>query len=292
MRRRSLRGLRRARTIFDEMDQQLIERLKDPRVTAEMLDVTSSSPAYVTHIRTAMWNREIAIYMSSFCFLLPELPKLSGITSLEPRAFQEVCDAAKEMQQAGSIAAADGLLAEVYISRGVDNFQCYLTDVLRSVFIARPETLRSKQEVTIEEVLQCGSISEFVARIAEKKADELTNSGFPAIMNFMKERLGVSIAIDDGWKDLTTLAIAIRNIIVHNRGYANERFLRLTSDKTLKPGERVAITQRLALCLIHGVERFAKAIDEALVSKFKLDIFNPPEGSLSSVSVDANGVTA
>ena len=68
--------------------------------------------------------------------------------------------------------------------------------------------------------------------------DELTHSGFLAISRYLDRDLGVEVEFDQEKLALATEAIAMRNIIVHNRGRADERFLRATGRNDLAIRER------------------------------------------------------
>ncbi len=161
------------------------------------------------------------------------------------------------------------LLTEVLVCRAVDNFQCYLADVLRAVFAARPETLKSRQKVEIAEVLECGTIGEFADRVAERKTEELTYSGLAGIKDFITEGLGVSIQVDDSCEHAASQAVLIRNLYVHNRGRVNHRFLRLTGRNDLKKGDLISVDLQQQIASTKALQSYAKAIDEALVSKFR-----------------------
>lgn len=43
-----------------------------------------------------------------------------------------------------------------------DNFEIYLSDLLYEIYLANPSTLKSHQQVTIKEVLDCADMQEFV----------------------------------------------------------------------------------------------------------------------------------
>jgi hypothetical protein len=131
---------------------------------------------------------------------------------------------------------ADRLFGEVLLRLIVDNFHCYLADVLRLVFLTDPRTLRSSDRVEVEEVLDCVSIEEFASRMAERKTDELSYKGFSSIVGFISDRLGVEMDTEANHFRLATEAIAARNLVVHNRCRANERFIRVTGRKRFETG--------------------------------------------------------
>lgn len=58
------------------------------------------------------------------------------------------------------------ILVKMLFSSAVDNFELYLSQLLYEIYLAKPQTLKSKQEVTIEEVLACSDMDEFIQYIA------------------------------------------------------------------------------------------------------------------------------
>ena len=54
------------------------------------------------------------------------------------------------------------ILTRILFTSVVDNFEVYLSDLLYEIFLANPSTLKSSQKVTIEEVLNCTDLQEFV----------------------------------------------------------------------------------------------------------------------------------
>jgi len=67
------------------------------------------------------------------------------------------------------------LLQEMVVVRFVDNFLCYLGELLALIFGTRPETLRSSEQERIDFVLQYDSMDELRAALAEKRVERLAS---------------------------------------------------------------------------------------------------------------------
>lgn len=65
------------------------------------------------------------------------------------------------------------VLSRILFGSFVDNFETYLSNLLYEIYLARPETLKSEQQVTVKEVLDCGDIQEFIEYIAKEKISKL-----------------------------------------------------------------------------------------------------------------------
>lgn len=65
------------------------------------------------------------------------------------------------------------ILIRIFLSCA-DNFEIYLSDLLYEIYLANPSTLKSIQQVTIKEVLDCAYMQEFVLFWAKKKTKQIT----------------------------------------------------------------------------------------------------------------------
>lgn len=65
------------------------------------------------------------------------------------------------------------ILTRILFSSFVDNFETYLSDLLYEIFLADPKTLKSNETITVEEVLKCSDLQEFIEYLAKKKLGKL-----------------------------------------------------------------------------------------------------------------------
>lgn len=166
------------------------------------------------------------------------------------------------------------LSMEMLLCKFVDSLQIYLGEALHRVFLGRPETLRSSEMVEIRRVLEHDSIQEFTAEVAAQKVDDLAYRGFAEVLDYLKARLGVTIDLDEQGIINTSYAVSVRNIIVHNDGRINRRFLRDTGAQGFELGTRFNLVLSDTLDpWIKSFDRVASAVDKGLVSKFGSDIF-------------------
>lgn len=165
------------------------------------------------------------------------------------------------------------LWVEMMLTHTVDSFNVYLSDVLYSVFKARPEILRSNEQTTIQKVLEFGSMDEFINYWAIRKVDELSYGGFFEVKKFLTKKIGLEDNFDEKELQGVVEAIAFRNIIVHNRGRVNERFLRDCGRQDFKLGDEVNLSRDEAGALCQSIENITRFIDSSLISKFGEKLF-------------------
>lgn len=159
-----------------------------------------------------------------------------------------------ETLQSRLVAFGD-LVFEMTLTRSVDNYLSYVSEVLGLVFHTRPETLRSREQVRLDFVLQHSSMDDLVEALAERRVERLSYQGMDALAKDVEETLGFSLFPSSTDLGTAVKAVETRNLIVHNRAVANRRYLSRMPDAAVKLGERV----RLEPEDVSGTMRFLDA---------------------------------
>src|SRR5262249_31089729 len=136
-------------------------------------------------------------------------------------------------------------------------------DVVR----AQPEVI-ADELIPLRTVLESGSTDEFLDRLAFRIIDDLSFKGYDGILKYMEKTLSVSLAIDESVTRGARAAVGMRNILIHNGGRVNEKFVRDTGMKGFKLGDRIHITQDHAFKAYDDVLEAAIAIDDAFIERF------------------------
>ncbi len=175
-------------------------------------------------------------------------------------------------------------LLEMFLSRLVDNFQKYLVDLIRTVLRARPAMLStSQQSLTLEDVLGYSTIDDLVHDVIERKVNSLSYEGFPDLYKWCVDR-GIPIQVSDSDRNVVVELIATRNVIAHNRGLIDDRYLRAVT----QPRFQIGTPRTLSVDdLSSGVALFHRVVfdtDDASLKKFGLSAveIGPPTGGESS----------
>ncbi|WP_406462183.1 hypothetical protein OHB07_11460 [Streptomyces sp. NBC_00111] len=160
------------------------------------------------------------------------------------------------------------MVAEYGMTRCVENFLSYVSEVLSDTLISKPSLLKSQEQVTYEEVLAHGSIDEFAAWAAERRISQLSFKGLEEIAGYIEKRLGLRIhGNDEHWKTLKR-GVAIRNLVVHRRGIADERFARVVAGA--KKNERYVFGLHDYLAVASSALRIVRDFDSKVAEKFSL----------------------
>jgi hypothetical protein len=185
------------------------------------------------------------------------------------------------------------VLLEMFLARLVDNFQTYLVDLVRAVLHAKPAMLSTRQQtLTLEELLKYDRIEDLVHDIIERRVNALTYEGFSELQSWCAER-GLEIQVPQAGRDAVVELIATRNVIAHNRGVVDEKYLRTAAKDRFSPGEvrKLEVDDLLsALSLLH---RVVAETDHLAAEKFQLPTAPfQPVGNVAPSTSTADGPPA
>jgi hypothetical protein len=163
-------------------------------------------------------------------------------------------------------------LLEMLLSRAVDNFQVYLVQVIRDVLQKKPEILSArKQELTLGYILQFDSIQSLTLDIIEAKVTSLSYEGFGDLEEWCQGR-GIPLVIPYQARNEIVELIATRNLIVHNRGIVDSRYVSAVSKPLFTLGQRRAIEIDDLLRAQELLNEVVKLSDTAIAGKFGLPL--------------------
>lgn len=164
------------------------------------------------------------------------------------------------------------LLQEMLFCEHVDAFQVYLAELLSLVMRARPEVLKSREMIAVEDVLSCSSMDEVLARIAESHVARVSRGGFLEVASYLN---GMKISIGSA-EEVSRLAALVeaRNLLTHKQGAIDQKFaIRFPDLGGVGGNLRAYFTGMLSAIgeLLKAVER----IDGAVADKFSLERNKP-----------------
>jgi hypothetical protein len=157
------------------------------------------------------------------------------------------------------------------LCRNVDAVNYYIAQMLRRVFIQRPDTIKALEKpVSMDIVLQSGSIDEIILKVAEKKVQDLSHMGLVEIIDFINQKLQVGFdSTLSAYKAAFEVYYA-RNILVHNGGVVNETYLQKTKHTDLKVGDPYPMTSLQFTLGTAALTTLSYDLDKKFLSHFKL----------------------
>lgn len=116
------------------------------------------------------------------------------------------------------------VLSRILFSSFVDNFETYLSDLLYEIFLAHPATLKSKQTVTVEEVLNCSDLQDFIKYWSKQKLSKLQKGSVKGFIKDNKQISDLEIISNNEQLEIERI-LQIRHLYSHRNGIVDEKFL-------------------------------------------------------------------
>ena len=115
--------------------------------------------------------------------------------------------------------------SQMMMIRLIDNFNCYLSDILQITLKKQPDALKSNETVKVEDILKFNNHSDLVNFLINRKLNNLAYGGLREVEQFISSRFNIELFENENERENMILAYEIRNINTHNRGIVNEIFL-------------------------------------------------------------------
>ncbi|WP_298533067.1 helix-turn-helix domain-containing protein [uncultured Algibacter sp.] len=160
------------------------------------------------------------------------------------------------------------ILSRILFSSVVDNFETYLSDLLYEIFLAYPETLKSQQTVTIEEVLNCSDLQDFVKFWAKQKISKLQKG---SVRGFIKDTKQISDlkVLNKDEQDKIEKILQIRHLYAHRNGIVDEKFLQFFTGEFRIGSEHQMAIKKIFEKLDYLTD-VVNRIDLSAINKYKL----------------------
>ena len=168
-------------------------------------------------------------------------------------------------------ASSDGsTLARLVMSSLVDTLEIFLSDLLFEIYLAEPRTLKSRAQVTIEEVLNCQDMAEVVRFLAGARVRELKRGAEEAYAKSFKQCTGLE-PFRQAELPRVKLFFQVRHLCTHSNGIVGAQFIAKTRPCQQQEGDEYPVTLA-ALCeaatLFIGI---AHRLDQAALDKYHLN---------------------
>jgi hypothetical protein len=164
------------------------------------------------------------------------------------------------------------ILSRILFASVVDNFETYLSDLLYEIFLANPATLKSQQQVTIEEVLNCTDLQEFVKYWAKQKIGKLQKGSVKGFIRENKQISELGVLDETGQNEIEKI-LQIRHLYSHRNGIVDEKFLQYFAGQFALNSEHEMSMDEICNKL-EFLAQITTNIDTAASNKFKLALIN------------------
>jgi len=160
------------------------------------------------------------------------------------------------------------ILVRILFSTCADNFETYLSDLLYEIYLANPTSLKSKEQVTIKEVLDCSDMQEFVVYWSKKKLSKLQRG---SVRGFISENSQINDlnVFDSTQQENIEKILQIRHLYAHRNGIVDEKFLQFYPGQ-FNVNDEYQLTIELLLGHFQYLTDTVDRIDKAAIQQYQL----------------------
>lgn len=163
-------------------------------------------------------------------------------------------------------------LMRLILSSLIDTFESYLATLLLEIHLSQPATLKTKASVTVEDVLNCQSMSEFIRFVANNQIKKLKKGSEEGFDNSFKKATNFDIFLDSE-KTQIKKYFQIRHLYTHNNGQVDEQFLSKYPITELQIGDEHKISIKDFCKAINFFINIVNRIDINSISKYNLTTY-------------------
>jgi hypothetical protein len=158
------------------------------------------------------------------------------------------------------------MLAEMSLVSVFASFDAFLTDLLATVFRARPEMLRSGRHLTAESVLEATSLDDLVDELIAKEVYEWRLS-FREQMSRLEQRFGICLDSHSAETEILSEAHERRHLFVHLGGVVDDHYLAAVPSAEVERGFQMAVNADYVGGVINAMDSVGLAIGTELPAK-------------------------
>ncbi len=161
----------------------------------------------------------------------------------------------------------ESLFGAMVLTQLVSFQEAFLKDYLREVLSSRTEMLRSKKQITHEEICSHASLASLFQAIASSEVEELGRGSIDDFAMAYDKRLNVLFSDFTGWNELREASYR-RNIVIHNQSRTNEIYCARTGHATR--GQILRTDVRYVRRLARLTKQFVEFVHRKISRKFRI----------------------
>lgn len=183
-------------------------------------------------------------------------------------------------------------LLEMILSRAVDEFSAYISEMIREVLSSKPEILKSRELLRLDYVMRFESLTDLTRDLIDRKVAELSYRGFTEVLDWLNQRIGITMPPGAAHASEIVEIIETRNLIAHNRSRIGSKYLKKVPETHFELGDLRVVDVDYLFKSIEVLMAFVRCLDEIVTKKFSLAYVpykrTEPRFDLNKVSKDQN----
>ena len=163
------------------------------------------------------------------------------------------------------------ILLRILFSSCADNFETYLSDLLFEIYLAKPETLKSNEQISVKEVLDCLDMDEFITNFARKKISKLQRGSVRGFIEENKQISALTVITPTDQIEIERI-LQIRHLYAHRNGIIDEKFRQFFPDTKLGELFQMNISKIAEKLTI--LASIVRTVDNIAIEKYSLAIYS------------------
>jgi hypothetical protein len=131
------------------------------------------------------------------------------------------------------------LVAEMVLTRSVDDFLTYVSHLMKLLFQQKPEILQSAVQVRLDDILRLPDRDAVIQYAIDDYVRKLSYQSLSELYRDLKVKTSFRLFTSENLLNVAIEAVAIRNVLVHNNGMVDARLADLVSRYRGHEGHRV-----------------------------------------------------
>jgi hypothetical protein len=132
------------------------------------------------------------------------------------------------------------LIAEMVLTRSVDDFLTYISHLMKLLFSQKPEILQEIVQVKLTDILRLPDKDSVIQYAVDDYVRKLSYRSLSELYRDLKDRTSFRLFTSDASLNTAMEAVAIRNVLVHNNGIIDSRLADLVPRYRAHEGHRAA----------------------------------------------------
>lgn len=229
------------------------------------------------------------VVLSTFAAIVPPLPDfvkgaidvMNSVLRVEdlPDLAKQILEVATQKVDQSVIAEgkihtyfqySQPLLFQMILSRGMDSFISYLSDILASIFRKNPDLLLKQDKPSTNSKRKSKMTVEEMADLSERIVNQKSRKSLRNLANYFEKDVGFILFNADDVFNRAYYINEVRNIIVHNRGKVDTKFIEHNQGTSLKLNDVIPLTLEGVLADLQFIKECVLGIDSRVILQFNL----------------------
>ena len=145
---------------------------------------------------------------------------LSKLDKFSPDAFKSIADVVKNTNYWYT---TESFLRKMSIVHLITEFEEFLKQTLGLIFLNKPESLKSNQQISFTEIMETSSYEEIIQKIISRKTKEIIDQNPLDLEADLTKYFDFQLENDTLWQNVKEVFYR-RHALVHNNGHADDEY--------------------------------------------------------------------